>query len=215
MLQRRKKEHINLLVANNHYNTFMQNVYNKHKEFIFTIVKDGDFSKEELSLIEIETIRDYRDRFGSNLIMNLTNGGDGGRGHIKTPAQIEASRKWMVENNPSRKISREEVLDIYSLIKEGKTNSEIGEIYKLNPGYISQIRIGDKYKDLFHLHFKESVESPGRQKLSYEQFLEILDLKNNGLTNKEIGGLFKTDTSAICRLLNKKTYSVYWKKYLK
>lgn len=215
MLNKRKREHLNLLMKNKHYNKFMQNAFNKYKEFNFSVIEEGDFSKAELNQKEIETIKFYRDKYTRKNVMNLTDGGDGGRGHKKTPAQIEASRKFMTEQNPTRKISREDVLLIFSLIKEGKTNTEIGEQFNLSSGYISQIRIGDKYPDLYKEHFKEPITSSGRQKLSYEQFLEILNLKNKGLKNTEIGKQFNMDASAICRLVNKKTYSTYWKKYLK
>lgn len=215
MYNRRKREHLNLLLKDNHYNSFMQNAFNKYKEFHFTIIEEKDFLKEELSNREIEFIKLYREKYGYSNIMNLTDGGEGGRGHKATPAQIEAARKFMTENNPSRKIPREDVLLIYTMIKEGKNNQEIGDKFGLNSGYISQIRIGDKYSDLYKEHFTESIPSPGRQKLSYEQFLEILNLKNKGLNNKEIGVIFNTDTSVICRLVNKKTYKSYWKKYLK
>lgn len=215
MLNKRKREHLNLLIKNKHYNKFMQNAFNKYQEFNFSILEEGDFSREELNQKEIETIKAYREKYSKENIMNLTDGGDGGKGHKKTPAQIEASRKFMTEQNPTRKISREDVLVIYSLIKKGETNTEIGEKFNLHSGYISQIRIGDKYPDLYKEHFKEPIVSSGRQKLSYEQFLDILNLKNNGLTNAEIGRKFNLDTSVICRLVNKKTYSTYWKRYLK
>lgn len=215
MLNKRKREHLNLLINNKHYNTFMQNVYNKYKELSFKILVEGDFSKQELNLLEIEKIKEYRELFGRKNIMNLTDGGDGGKGHIKTPKQIDSARKFMTEHNPTRKISREDVLQIYSLIKEGKTNSEIANIFNLNSGYISQIRIGDKYSDLHSEHFEKVITSSGRQKLSYEQFVEILDLKNNGLSNSQIGKIYRTDTSAICRLVNQKSYSSYWERYLK
>ena len=215
MLNKRKREHLNLLIKNKHYNQFMQNAFNKYQEFNFSILEEGDFSREELNQKEIETIKAYREKYTKEKIMNLTDGGDGGRGHKKTPAQIEASRKFMTEQNPTRKISREDVLVIYSLIKKGETNTEIGEKFNLHSGYISQIRIGNKYPDLYKEHFKEPIVSSGRQKLSYEQFLDILNLKNKGLSNAEIGRKFNMDTSAICRLVNKKTYSTYWKRYLK
>ena len=54
MLNKRKREHLNLLINNKHYNTFMQNVYNKYKELSFKILVEGDFSKQELNLLEIE-----------------------------------------------------------------------------------------------------------------------------------------------------------------
>lgn len=214
MLNKRKKEHLILLKKGKHYNKFMQNVFNKNQEFNFSILQEGHFSKEELSQKEIEMIKHYREKYTREKVMNLTDGGEGGRSHIKTRSQIEASRNFMTEQNPTRKIPRQDVLKIYSLIKEGKTNTEIGKSFNLSSGYISQIRIGDKYPDLYKKHFKETIPSPGRQKLSYEQFLEILSLKNNGLNNAEIGRIFNMDTSAVCRLVNKKTYITYWKKYL-
>lgn len=110
-----------------HYNKFMQNAFNKYQEFNFSILEEGDFSREELNQKEIETIKTYREKYTKENIMNLTDGGDGGRGHKKTPAQIEASRKFMIEQNPTRKISRKDVLVIYSLIKKGETNTEIGK----------------------------------------------------------------------------------------
>lgn len=215
MLNKRKREHLNLLLKNKHYNSFMQNAYNKYKELSFSILIEGDFSKEELNLLEINKIKEYRLMFGKENIMNLTDGGDGGKGHVKTEAQKAAARKFMTEQNPTRKMTQEDVLKIYSLIKEGKTNGEIAKKFNLNSGYISQIRIGQKYSSLHKKHFQKVITSSGRQKLSYEQFTEILNLKNNGLTNSEIGKMYNTDTSAICRLVNNKSYSSYWEKYLK
>lgn len=210
----RHKEHLNLLVNNKHYNIFMQNAYNKYKELKFRIIFESkEISMEELSELEISTIKQYREEKGFSSVMNLTNGGDGGKGHIKTPAQIEQARKFMTERNPTRKISREEVLMIYEDIKQGKTNSEIGERYNLHSGYISQIRIGNKYKDLFSEHFTEPVGSSGRQKISYETFLEIINLKNNGLNYQEISSRLNIDRSSINRICLEKTYKSYWKRY--
>ena len=43
MQNKRKREHLNLLLKNKHYNKFMQNVYNKYHEFHFKILEEGFF----------------------------------------------------------------------------------------------------------------------------------------------------------------------------
>ena len=214
MNSRRQREHLNLLMRGTHYNTFMQNVYNKHKSFKFSVIEEfSEISKSELSQKEIDYIAKYREEKGFSFVMNLTDGGEGGSGHIKSPRQIEWATTFMTEQNPTRKIERDSVLDIYRMIKEGKTNTEIGAIFNLHSGYISQIRIGDKYQDLFQEHFSTPIVSPGRQKISYDIFLKIVSLHKEGLNYQRISEKTGVDRSSINRICLRQTYKTYWKRY--
>lgn len=213
----RKNEHLNALIANKHYNSFLQSVYNKYQEFHFTILESipkNLITKKELSSLEINYIAQYKKDKGKQNIMNLTNGGEGMSGYVYSDELIETRRKWMFEHNPNRILTKEEVLDIYSMIKDYKTNGEIAKKYNLNSGYISCIRIGQKYDYLFKKYFDKPIMSPGNQKLSYEGFLKVLELKKEGsLNNKEIANIVGIERSSISRLWNKKNYMRYWERY--
>lgn len=213
MLNKRDREHLNMLIKNGHYNKFMQNAFNKYQEFNFRVIIEIEATREELNELEIKTIQEYRDKYGKENIMNLTDGGDGGRGHIKSPLQIELARKFMTEHNPSRKIKRDQVLEIYQMIKDGKTNQEIADKFSLSSGYISCVRIGDKYPDLYKEHFREPVISPGRLKFTYEQFVDIVERHKAGENNGSIAESYSVDRSVISRLTTGKTYNTYWDIY--
>lgn len=214
----RRGQHMRMLESNTHYNTFMQNSFNKYSDFSYRKVHEfpnNSISDKELSNLEIETISKYREKYGKNKVMNLTDGGDGGKGHIKNQLQIETARKTMMENNPTRKIDRSAVSKIYDMFDDNKTNQEIGKEFNLHPGYISQIRVGSKYKDLFELRYKDKKPLPslGRGRISYDMFLTVVTLKETGLNYVEISKETGLDRSVINRLCLKQTYKNYWKMY--
>lgn len=57
------------------------------------------------------------------------------------------------EDNGNSILNEDKIIEIYSLIKEGKTNTEIAKIYGVNHRTISQIKLGTRWKHLFNTHF--------------------------------------------------------------
>jgi len=76
---KRPKEHFkpsNYMKQQNHKAHWIKKLKSQGKEPDIVILKDAN-SEEELNLLEIETIKEYREKYG-----NLTNGTDGGEGSL-------------------------------------------------------------------------------------------------------------------------------------
>lgn len=105
-------------------------------------------------------------------------------------------RKVPSEENAMAKLTNGDILDVYALMKDGKSNEEVAEIHNLHPRYVSLIRHGKRWSELY----KENGPFPKSAKVSpteekYKRFLEI----GGGKTNAELGRLLDIDASTISR----------------
>lgn len=214
---KRLKEHLNLLRKNEHYNTYLQNAFNKHSGLYeyFVVFEESNISREELSEIEvffIELLDTYNNGY------NLTTGGEGGHGLIVDEnGRIQRSERIIGELNPQSKLTNEQFYEIVELFKQGKTNPEIAEIYNLHDRYVSLIRHKKRFKSLWeNIEEYEPEKSNGQPRgISYEQFVEIVSMLENGATNAEIQRKFSLSDGTGSRIRHKKLYKRFWNKYLK
>lgn len=111
-----------------------------------------------------------------------------------------------------------DVLDIYKLIKEGKTNLEILKKFFIHDRYVSLIRHGKRWKHLWKQNFNEGEQliSFGNNYYSLETMLKIIELiDTSNLSNLEISNIINIDKSSISRIRNKKSWKDIWRIYLK
>ena len=215
---KRKEAHLHLLKKDSHYNKFIQKSYNKYKEVEFRpiVVFSDNVSDETMYEVEIIMIRDYKNK--GIPLMNLTDGGEGGKGHKKNEFWYSVMRERMLgEKNPQSKISYLELELIYDLIDSNFKNYEIAEMFNLHPNYISLIRHGSRHKKQFEKRYGKKhkvVMSLGNKKMSYEKFIEIVELLNSKKYNYiQISKKTGIDRSVINRIALKKTYKEYWDMY--
>lgn len=217
-LSKRKKEHLNLLKNNKHYNKYLQNAYNKYNgkyqyEVLFEI---EEISTKELSKIEIEYIEKY-DTFNSGY--NLTTGGEGMGGYKYSERTLKKkSENVLGEKNPQSKLKNYQFYEIVEHLKQGKTNDEIAEIYDLHPRYVSLIRHKKRFKSFWkNIKDYEPKNSSGNdnlKSLSYIEFLHVIEESKKGVTNKKIADDLNICSSTVSRIKNKKIYKEYWKIHL-
>lgn len=119
------------------------------------------------------------------------------------------SRGRKGSENSCSKLLTTEILDIYKLIKKGKTNTEIANKYNLHKRYISLIRHGKRWNHLWKLYFKEAPISKGNTDLPLD-FMYKVNFECKGFkTNQELSKKFGLDPSIISRIRNKKNMEIY------
>ncbi len=137
-----------MLKSGTHYNRYLQAVYCKYESTLeYGILEEIECSLEELSEIEQQYIWLY-DSYNNGY--NLTLGGEGLGGIKFTEEQLEKKRQRVIgEKNPQSKITDAQFFEIVELLKCGKTNPEIADMYNLHPNYVSLIRHKKRYKYLW------------------------------------------------------------------
>lgn len=118
------------------------------------------------------------------------------------------------ETNGMSKITENEVLDIYLLIKQGKTNSYISNIYNIHDRYVSLIRHGKRWGHLFNRHFEKSIKSETIYDLD-KKLLVLKDLSVEGVNISEIGRKHGFDIGTMNRVKHKKSWKNIWDIYNK
>lgn len=105
-------------------------------------------------------------------------------------------RKVPSEENAMAKLSSDEVERLQRRLSQGRSNDEVGEEFGLHPRYVSLIRHGKRWPELYTKNGpfpKSQKEDPNRQK--YERFLEI----GEGKSNAELRRLLDVDPSTVSR----------------
>lgn len=111
------------------------------------------------------------------------------------------------EDNSMAFLKDTDVLNIYKMIKQFKSNEEISAITDLKPKHISLLRNGSRWKHLFSENFDEVIPSINL-KMPLRTILDIIDdSKDLSLSNAEIGRKYNTDPSNISRLRSNKIWT--------
>lgn len=112
------------------------------------------------------------------------------------------------------KLKKKDIEEIINLLQNTNLLSKkIAILYKVDAGIISSIKLNiSPYNKKYDIWYKENLNHIRGYKYSEQQIKEIISLlKENKLTQKEIGKLYKTDNSFISQLKNNK--SIYNKIY--
>lgn len=210
---KRLKEHLTLLKRNEHYNKYLQSAFNKYKTYEYEVLFQSDnISLEELSNLEKEYIETY-DSYNTGY--NLTLGGEGGVGLVvDDKGKRLRSERAIGELNPHSKLTNKQFYEMVELFKQGKTNSEIAEIYNLHDRYVSLIRHKKRFKKLWETveDYKEEKSNGQSRGLSYEDFIKVVDMLNNGATNVAVQRKFGLSDGTGSRIRHKKLYKRFWDK---
>lgn len=152
---------------------------------------DGDKLNNHLDNLEIVTFKD----------------------NVRHAYENKLARGRKGSENSCSKLLVDEVLNIYKLIKKGKTNKEISEIYNLHERYISLIRHGKRWEFLWKKYFIEAPISNGNTDLPLDFMLNVIKECEGYKTNLELSKKFNLDPSTISRIRNKKTWKSIWQLY--
>lgn len=212
---KRLKDHIRDLNKGTHYNSYLQQAYDKNNAcYIYTILfLDDEITLEELASLEIDYIQEFNSYLQG---YNMTSGGEGTIGYVKTEEERQRlSESYTGEKNPRAKLSNEDFFKMVELFKIGKTNKEIAEIYGLHDRYVSLIRHKKRFCKLWEevTDYIPSISDGQQRGLDYEQFVTVMTMLNTH-SNAEIAGCLQVDASCISNIRSKKTYKRFWDKYL-
>jgi len=108
------------------------------------------------------------------------------------------------EESVSSKLTNEQILEMYSLFRQFKTNEEIADVFNVHPRYISLIRHGKRRKELYDKCGEKFPKSAKENTITKQQVENILNLLPTH-SNKEISSIIGVDASTVCRLRAGKT----------
>ncbi|MGV6935838.1 nuclease [Paenibacillus sp. CMM36] len=217
-LDKRKREHFNLLRQNRHYNSKLQEAFNilgeKNLEYGI-ITASPDYSLDELERLEIKYIEEY-DAYTKGY--NLTRGGYGMNGYILSPTERQhRSDRTYGERNVMSKLSDTQFYEIVEMFKNGKENREVAIQYGLHERYVSLIRHKKRFNRLWETvedYIPEiSCGNDRAKSVTPEAFVEIVYKLKSGATNASIEREYGLSSGTGSRIRNKKLYKNYWKRY--
>ncbi|AUB62677.1 nuclease [Bacillus thuringiensis] len=215
---KRIREHMWMLKSGTHYNRYLQAVYCKYESTLeYGILEEIECSLEELSEIEQQYIWLY-DSYNNGY--NLTLGGEGLGGIKFTEEQLEKKRQRVIgEKNPQSKITDAQFFEIVELLKCGKTNPEIADMYNLHPNYVSLIRHKKRYKYLWgkvqnYLPVKSEHQLKTRGRVTLEMFLDIVQMLQAGESNASIERKHGLSSGTGSRIRHRKLYKQWWVRYV-
>lgn len=197
----------------------------KTKRFSIVLIKDCS-SKEDMFESEIHFIKYYRD--SGFKIYNISDGGE----HFEQTQEsikkmLDTRRKNNVrqakvgEDVTSSKLTNNEVLEIYSLIKEFYSNEDIIKKFNkpLNRTWLASIRFGNTWKFLFKEHFSEpipSLKNFGTNSYNGRIKMKIVELLDKGYEPKKLMRFFnKINVFDMIKIKNQEIWKPVWNNYYK
>lgn len=185
-------------------------------------------SKELIEALERYYISGFRLYNGKSSIKNhqiggLTSFGQDPESKIKAwKTKAEKEKKGLYikkvgEDSSASKLTENQVLAIYDMIKKFYANSEIIEQLGLEIGItgVCQIRSGRTWEHLFKKQNMINIPSLNVVKgaLGSQQKLKILSMIEEGEDNKTIQSLFKIGTTDLNRIRDKTLWKMPWNVY--
>jgi uncharacterized protein YerC len=110
------------------------------------------------------------------------------------------------EDVSTAKVTNAQVLEMYKLFEEFKTNAEIAELFTLHERYVSLIRHGRRWKKLYKEYGKIFPESFTEVTTTHSQIEEAWYLITLGLTNKDVAVATGIEVSTVSRIRHKKLF---------
>ena len=116
------------------------------------------------------------------------------------------------------KLTDDQVIEIYGLIKQGYTNMQIANIYSIHDRYVSLIRHKKRWQHLAAIHFPdaEKMYSLGNNVNTNLDFMfEVISevLKYPSISLASIARKYKIDASTAVRIRSKQTWKYAWEYY--
>lgn len=113
------------------------------------------------------------------------------------------------EDCTSSKVTADDILEMYRMFSDGKTNKEVGDTFGLHDRYISLVRHGKRWRHLYDLQEQKFPDSYTYGSSSnYSQIKQAyLLIRENTKTNKEISNLTGVEVSQVSRMRHGKAYT--------
>ena len=134
--------------------------------------------------------------------------------NLELVSRGENSRRCMSQREPKRgsdvsgsKLTEKQILEIYNLFLEGKSNDDIAALYCVHSRYVSLVRHGKRWKYMYDDFGHVFPESFTEGSVTVGQILEAYDLiHTTTLSNKSISEKTNIEVSTISRLRHGKIY---------
>jgi len=107
------------------------------------------------------------------------------------------------EDNACSKLTNIQVLAMYKMFENNSTNDDIGEHYNLHPRYVSLIRHGKRWKEMYLEYGVTFPESSKEMSVTIEQMIKVLSMLDD--QNKTISEVTGVEVSTVSRIRNGKT----------
>lgn len=183
-------------------------------------------TKEEIDLLEIKVIKEYRDAG-----IELYNIQDGGvinntlanyfskRKYIRTREKNLKSGKYIQPKGSDANnsiLTESEIIQIYDLIKLGYSNTEIMDILSLKvvSTALSSIRNGKNWHHLWETYFTKPIRSmktdKNRQGLTSQEKLKIVKLLEDGVCHIALSKEYGIQSGDLLRVKQGKLWVTVW-----
>ncbi|WP_280157475.1 NUMOD1 domain-containing DNA-binding protein [Priestia aryabhattai] len=194
----RINKHLSMLEKGEHYNIHLQRAFLKYKKVITYCVLEEyeEISKMELIIRERIMIQKY-DSYKNGY--NMTLGGEGALGRKHNESKIQR------------------FYEIVELLKEGKSNKFIAELYDLHDRYVSLIRHKRRYKilwaDIEYEAKKSNDVATFLGSVNEEEYILIINKMLSGKTNRQIEDDHGLPSGTASRIRNRQLYKQWWIKH--
>ncbi len=104
------------------------------------------------------------------------------------------------EDNVQSKVTEEQVLLMYKMFEDGSNNKEVAEVVGLHDRYVSLVRHGKRWRQLYDKVGKVFPESYTEDVVTDEMLIEAVQMINNGFRNTDIANKTGIERSTVSRL---------------
>lgn len=211
-INKRIKGHLSTLKLGNHWNTEMQEEYNKTKDLNWEVLWESDsvLTDEYLCDLEIKYIKKVNS-FENGF--NKTLGGKGLKGIIFTEEQLKRkSENTTGSKNPMSKLSLEQFLDVVHMLNEGYNNKQIGDKFGIHDRYVSLIRNKRRYAKWFEQYAPDYIIVSGKQfqihtKISDETVKKVyLESIKDNVKAKILAEKYNISIDSVNNIKSKRTF---------
>lgn len=132
------------------------------------------------------------------------------------------------ESNGCSVLAETQILEIYDMVIEGKSNDEIGEYYGVHPRYVSLVRHGKRWGYLYHSHEISTIDNQDRKSDKRGMILTsvratsdgfnvamqlLKEIEDGNVAAKELAVKYNLHPTTISHIKRKKTWRNVWENY--
>ena len=150
------------------------------------------------AVLTVDHIDGNKDNNSVENLQLLTRGQNSSKAHI-------GKEYPQGENVSTSKVTNEQILEMYKMFREFKSNEEVAARFNLHSRYVSLVRHGRRWKKLYKQNGEIFNESFEELAVTVEQVRQALKLIAEGKINKEISELTRIEVSTVSRLRHGKT----------
>ncbi len=110
------------------------------------------------------------------------------------------------EENSMSKLTASDILKMYEMFVEGKSNFDIAILFNVHDRYVSLVRHGKRWKHLYKGPYPKSNKPSAAVKTTLDQVLKIRELAAQGFSNIHISHMTGVEKSTVSRIKSGKLF---------